>query len=91
MFLFLCLLAGGLIVGFVQKYILRIKEPDIEDLWVELEEHDWYKTLMKDEKMRNFLHFSKKDGLLTDPHYVRTIIDKEGHREGFVRYVKEKM
>lgn len=37
-FLFLTLLTGALIISFFQKYILRIKEPDIEELWRELEE-----------------------------------------------------
>jgi hypothetical protein len=89
-FLFLTLLTGALFVSFFQKYILRVKEPDIEELWRELEEQKWYKELRADPKREFFLNSSKRDGLLHDPYYVRKIIDKEGHRDGFIRHVKEK-
>ncbi|MGF2616014.1 hypothetical protein FZC84_11315 [Rossellomorea vietnamensis] len=89
-FLFLLLLTGALIVGFIQKYILRIKEPEVEELWIELEEQDWYRELQSDPQIEEFLNYSKRDGLLEDPYYVRKIIDKEGHRDGFIKHVKEK-
>jgi hypothetical protein len=89
-FLFLLLLTGALIIGFFQKYILRMKDPDIEDLWQELEEQDWYRQLMDDPEIEDFIEVSKLDGLLKDPYYVRKIIDSEGHREGFINYVKKK-
>jgi hypothetical protein len=89
--LLLLLLTGALIVNFVQKYILRIKDPNIEDLWLELDEQEWYQTLVRNEKVNNFIRYSKENGLLSDPFYVRKILDKEGHREGFIRHVSEKV
>jgi hypothetical protein len=90
-FLFLCLLTGALIIGFVKKYILRIAEPSINELWVELEEQDWFKILIRNEKIKDFLLLSKEKGLLSDSHFIRNVIDKEGHREGFIKYINEKM
>ncbi|MFD2444888.1 hypothetical protein ACFSO7_13035 [Bacillus sp. CGMCC 1.16607] len=90
-FIFLCMLTGALIIGWVKKYVLRIKEPTAEELWVELDEQDWYKTLLKKGEIEEFILLSKRDGLLSDPHYVRNIIDKEGHREGFINYINEKI
>jgi hypothetical protein len=89
-FIFLLLLTGALIINFFQKYILRIKDPDIEELWEELDEQDWYRELKADPEIEDFLEVSKFDGLLKDPYYVRKIIDSEGHRMGFIHYVKEK-
>lgn len=86
-FIFLCLLTGGLIIEGVRKYILKIKDPTIEDIWLELDEEEWFKELMLNEKMKPYLLQSKENGLLKDPHYVRNIIDKEGHREGFINYM----
>jgi hypothetical protein len=88
-FIFLCLLTGGLIIEGVRKYILKIKDPTIEDVWPELNDADWFKELMKNEKVKPFLLQSKENGLLNDPHFVRNIIDKEGHREGFINYIKK--
>ncbi|WP_409254110.1 hypothetical protein V1502_09500 [Bacillus sp. SCS-153A] len=88
--LLLLLLTGALIAGFIQKYILRIKEPEIEGLWQELEEQDWYKELKAQPDIHEFLQTSKREGLLNDPYYVRKIMDNEGHRIGFINYVKEK-
>jgi hypothetical protein len=90
LFLFLLLLTGALIAGFFQKYILRIKDPDIEELWRELENQDWYRELKADPEIEDFLEVSKFDGLLNDPYFVRKIIDNEGHRTGFINYVKKK-
>jgi hypothetical protein len=87
-FLFLLLMTGALIAGFVQKYILRIKEPEIEELWSELEMQEWYKEMEADPEFKESLDLSKREGLLKDPYYVRKIIDKEGHREGFVNYIR---
>ncbi|MGM0844850.1 MAG: hypothetical protein ACQEUT_07730 [Bacillota bacterium] len=90
-FLFLLLLTGALVAGFFQKYILRVKEPDIEELWIELEEQEWYRKLKEDQKTEEFLISSKRDGLLHDPYYVRKIMDNEGHRDGFIKYVQKKI
>lgn len=88
--LLLLLLTGALIAGFIQKYILRIKDPDVEELWQELEEQDWYKELKENPEIEEFVETSKREGLLNDPYYVRKIIDNEGHRAGFINYVKKK-
>lgn len=88
-FLFLCLLTGGLVIELVRKYILKIKDPSIEELWTELDQEDWYEELCKNKQINEFLIQSKENGLLKDPHYVRNIIDKEGHRLGFINYVKK--
>jgi hypothetical protein len=90
-FLFLSMLTGALIVELVRKYILRIKDPIIEDLWMELDEQDWYVELIKNPKIKDFIQSSKEKGLLNNTDYVRKIIDKEGHREGFIKYVYEKI
>ncbi|RIW38317.1 hypothetical protein D3H55_01890 [Bacillus salacetis] len=89
-FIFLFLLTGALFINFVQKYILRIKDPDIKELWLELDEQGWYRELKADPEVEDFLEVSKFDGLLKDPYYVRKIIDNEGHRTGFINYVKQK-
>ncbi|WP_223701747.1 hypothetical protein [Sutcliffiella deserti] len=90
LFLLLCLLTIGLVISFVQKYILRLKEPNIEELRGELKQLTWFKEWMKDPETRGFLETSMKTGLLSDPYYVRKIIDQEEHREGFIIYMLEK-
>lgn len=90
-FIFLCLITGAFIVELIKKYILRVEEPNINDYLKELEEKEWYKALIKDDDIKDFIEISKENGLLSDPHYVRNIIDKEGHREGFIRYLIEKV
>ncbi|WP_163099910.1 hypothetical protein [Peribacillus alkalitolerans] len=89
-FLFLCLLLGGLFFDFIRKYIFRIKDPTIEEVWVELDKEEWYKTLLQNPKNDSFIEYEKKHGLLSDPYYVRKIIENEGHREGFIHYLTEK-
>jgi hypothetical protein len=88
-FIFLFLIAGGLIIEGVRKYILKIKDPTIEEIWLELNEEEWYQELMRNEKIKPYMLKSKEKGLLRDPHYVRNIIDKEGHRDGFINYIKK--
>ncbi|MBE4908548.1 hypothetical protein IMZ08_10815 [Bacillus luteolus] len=87
LFLFLCMLTVGLVTSFVQKYILRIKEPNIEELWKELHEQDWFKDLLEKQEVKMILDASKETGLLRDPYYVRKIIDQEGYRDGFIEYI----
>lgn len=86
----LCLLTGAFFVNLVRKYILGIKDPDVKDYWQELDKEEWYKTLLKNDKIKDFIMISKVNGLLNDPYYVRNILDKEGHREGFIKYITEK-
>ncbi|MFE8699337.1 hypothetical protein ACFYKX_01740 [Cytobacillus sp. FJAT-54145] len=90
-FLFLCLLTAGLLINFVQKYILRIKEPNIDELWRELESEEWFIEFIKNPKIKDYVEQSKDSGLLSDPYYVRKILDHEGHREGFLNHVVAKL
>lgn len=86
-FLFLCILTVGLIISLFQKYILRIKEPDVEELWKELEQKQWFKDLIQKQEVKMAIEASMRSGLLKDPYYVQKIIDHEGHRDGFIEYV----
>lgn len=89
--LLLFLIFGGLIVELFQKYILGIKKPEIEDLWCELSEKEWFKVLENNPDMREWIKEDKKNGLLSDPDYVRKIMDKEVHRKGFIKYITQKV
>ncbi|SFB11826.1 MULTISPECIES: hypothetical protein [unclassified Bacillus (in: firmicutes)] len=88
--IFLCLLTGAFFVELFRKYILGIKDPDIHDLWKELDETEWFKELMSNPELRKWILSDKEKGLLKDPYYVRKIIDKEGHRDGFINYIQDK-
>lgn len=88
--LFLCLITGALLVELFRKYVLGIKDPDIHDLWQELDETEWFKDLISKPELRKWILSDKENGLLKDPYYVRKIIDKEGHRDGFIKYIYDK-
>jgi hypothetical protein len=90
LFLLLCLIAGGLFVEVIQKRVLKIKDPDINDLWAELEKQEWFEELNSNPECRKWILLDKQNGLLNDPYYVRKIIDKAGHRDGYIRYIKNK-
>jgi hypothetical protein len=90
LFLLLCLITAGLIIEVIQKRVLKIKDPDIKDLWTELESEKWYEELISDPKLKEWVLLDKQNGLLKDPYYVRKIIESEGHREGFINYIKNK-
>jgi hypothetical protein len=90
LFLLLCLITAGLIIEVIQKRVLKIKDPDIKDLWTELESEKWYEELISDPKLKEWVLLDKQNGLLKDPYYVRKIIENEGHREGFINYIKNK-
>ncbi|MBY6038045.1 hypothetical protein KUV80_15325 [Fictibacillus nanhaiensis] len=89
-FLLLSLLTAGLFIEVIQKHVLKKKDPDINELWMELEEQEWYKKLLCDPLLKEWILLDKQKGLLQDPYYVRKIIDKAGHREGFINYMKDK-
>ncbi|QOR68733.1 hypothetical protein IM538_11765 [Cytobacillus suaedae] len=89
LFLFLCILTVGLVISLFQKYILRIKDPNIEDLWIELHQQEWFKELLEHQEIKMMIEASKETGLLRDPYYVRKIIDQEGHRDGFIEFIYE--
>ncbi|WNB91507.1 hypothetical protein [Bacillus sp. NEB1478] len=89
-FIFLCALVVGLFIELFQKYVLGKKDPEIEDLWKELDQEDWYNELLKDKEFKEWILLDKQKGLLKDPYYVRKIIDHKGHRDGFITYLNEK-
>jgi hypothetical protein len=88
--IFLFVLSVGLVIELFQKYILGKKDPEIEDLWKELDEKEWYKSLLLNEQLKEWIVKDKQNGLLKDPYYVRKIMDHEGHRDGFLSYLNEK-
>jgi hypothetical protein len=90
LFLLLCLIAAGLVIEVVQKHVLKIKDPDINELWEELDKEKWFNKLMRDPILKEWVLLEKQKGLLKDPYYVRKIIKNEGHRDGFVNYMKNK-
>jgi hypothetical protein len=90
LFLLLCLITAGLIIEVIQKRVLKIKDPDIKELWAELESEKWYEELISDPKLKEWVLLDKQNGLLKGPYYVRKIIESEGHREGFINYIKNK-
>jgi hypothetical protein len=90
LFLLLCLIAAGLVIEVVQKHVLKIKDPDINELWEELDKEKWFNKLMRDPILKEWVLLEKQKGLLKDPYYVRKIIENEGHRDGFVNYMKSK-
>lgn len=90
LFLLLCLITAGLVIEVIQKRVLKIKDPDIHELWTELEKEEWYIELMNDTQLKEWIILEKQNGLLKDPYYVSKIMDSEGHREGFINYIKNK-
>jgi hypothetical protein len=90
LFLFLCLITAGFVIELVQKHVLKMKEPDIRELWTELEEQEWYRTLLSDPELHRWVELDKQNGLLKDPYYVRKIIDQSGHRDGYICYIRDK-
>lgn len=90
LFLLLCLITAGLFIEVIQKRVLKIKDPDIEELWAQLENEKWYKELISDPELKEWVLLDKQNGLLNDPYYVRKIIENGGHRDGYINYIKNK-
>ncbi|MFC0472407.1 hypothetical protein ACFFHM_18440 [Halalkalibacter kiskunsagensis] len=88
-FLF-CLLIAAFFIELIQKNIFRKKDPKIDELWKELHEAEWFQNLIESAEIKRWIETDKENGLLKDPYYVRKILDKELHREGFIEYVQEK-
>ncbi|MDQ0247069.1 hypothetical protein J2S09_004710 [Bacillus fengqiuensis] len=89
-FILLCLFTGAFFIELIRKYIFGIKDPDIKELWLELDKEEWYQELLRNPNIQKTIVYHKEHGLLNDPYYVRKIIDKEEHRKGFIDYVSEK-
>jgi hypothetical protein len=90
LFLLLCLLTAGFFIEIFQKHILKMRDPDIHQLWAELENEEWFQKLNDIPDFKKWIELDKQNGLLKDPYYVRKIIDQGGHREGYIRYIIDK-
>lgn len=89
--LFAVLLMGAGAVQLVKKYILRIPDPTVEEMWSRLEEEEWYQELIRDEQMAAYMEHSKHSGLLSNWYYVKKIIEHKGTRDGFLSFVEEEL
>lgn len=84
------LLALGAGIGHVaKKYIFRMKDPTLPEVWDELDKQDWYQVLLRDDQMRRYIEHQKKEGLLSDWYYVKKIIKHKGTRDGFIEYIEK--
>jgi hypothetical protein len=90
LFILLCLITAGLIIEVIQKRVLKIKDPDIKELWAQLESEEWYEELISNPELKEWVLLDKQNGLLNDPYYVRKIIVNSGHRDGYINYIKNK-
>ncbi|WP_088105973.1 hypothetical protein [Halalkalibacter urbisdiaboli] len=88
--LFICLLGGAFFIHLFQKVIFRKEEPSLNDLWIKLENQDWFKQLLENPNTKKWIIDNKKKGLLVDPYYVQKIIENDMHRETFIKYITEK-
>ncbi len=80
---------GAGVLHVVRKYVLRVKDPTLEEVWGELDQQDWYQELVQDERLARAIVFQKDQGLLADWYYVKKIIKDKGARDGFIEYVKK--
>ncbi|WP_227938967.1 hypothetical protein [Alkalihalobacillus deserti] len=90
LFLLLCLLTGAFFIELIRKYIFMEKKPNHEELWLELIRQEWFQELLENQEMKDWINSDKENGLLHDPNYIRKILDKEMHREIFIRYLTDK-
>lgn len=79
------------VMHVVRKYILRVKDPSLEEVWEELNQQNWYQDLIQDEQVSHFMDVQKQQGLLSDWYYVRKIIKQKGPRDGFIEFVKKEL
>lgn len=86
--LLLIMMIGAALVHLFRIYILRIKEPTIEDLWPQLESQTWFKQLRKDPHASTYINHAREHGFLKDAHYVQKLLSHEGTRNGFLQYIK---
>ncbi|MDT8859548.1 hypothetical protein N0O92_04825 [Alkalihalobacillus sp. MEB130] len=88
--LLLVLLAGGLLIGGIQRIFIRKENPDIEQLWAELDQQEWFKQLIEQPERNAWVVSDKESGLLQDPYFCKKILEKEVHRDMFIKYITEK-
>jgi hypothetical protein len=89
--LLVALFLGALVVEIIRKSILRMKDPSLEEVWVELDQQNWYQELIQDDIYRKYLEQSKQEGLLSDWYYVRKVVKHKGARDGFIEYVNKEI
>lgn len=61
LFLLLSLLTAGFVIEIIQKHVLKIKDPDIQDLWEELENQEWYTDMVTDPDLRIWIELEKQN------------------------------
>lgn len=86
--LLLIAMTGAALVHLFRKYILRIEEPKIEELWTQLENQDWFQQFLRDPFSSSYIYHLREHGLLKDAHYVQKLLSHEGTRNGFIHYIK---
>ncbi|WP_202080564.1 hypothetical protein [Caldalkalibacillus salinus] len=88
--LLLVALSIAFIIELIRKYILRVEEDDIHELWQALEKEAWFQVLLTDEHVKPHIVNMKDNGILTNPEYVKKLLEHEGTREGFIAYIQSK-
>jgi len=90
-FLIVTVLIGAGLLQLVKRYIFRIKEPSLDEVWEELGVQPWYQVWIKNDQMKAYIIKSKQNGLLADPYYVKRIIRHTGTREGFFEFMEKEL
>jgi hypothetical protein len=85
--LIIMMIVAGLVHLF-RRYILRIKEPNLDELWKELDQQGWFQELLQHPAKATLIHNLKEQGLLRDAHYVQKLLHHQGTIDGFIRYIK---
>jgi hypothetical protein len=86
--LILAMFVAGLVHLF-RQYILRIKEPTVEELWEQLDQQPWFQELLEHSPYALKISNLKDQGILKDVHYVRKLLHHQGTIDGFIHYIKE--
>ncbi|RXT08048.1 hypothetical protein [Ammoniphilus sp. CFH 90114] len=80
---------GAGVAHVIKKYLLRIKDPTLSEVWTLLDKQDWYQQLIQEDRFRKYIETQKQEGLLSDWYYVKKIIEQKGARDGFIEYVEK--
>ncbi|MGO4886913.1 hypothetical protein ACJ2A9_04070 [Anaerobacillus sp. MEB173] len=86
--LLLFILGIAMMIDLFKKYVLKIKDPTIEELMPKLEEQQWFRELVEHERYKPIIESSKQSGLLADSYYVSKLLSHQGTIDGFITYVK---
>jgi hypothetical protein len=90
--LFFLLILAIIVAGSVhlfRQYILRIKDPTLEELWGKLDQQLWFQELLQYPPYALMINNLKEQGLLRDVHYVQKLLHHQGTIDGFIRYIKK--